>query len=356
MTVHTEHTGHIQRDAIRATAARIRARARTTRRRHAIVICGFLLIALGLLVAQLYLTGDALIPARDVVPAALGQRDGLADYVVRRTNLPRGLTALLGGALFGLSGALAQRLFGNPLATPDIIGISSGAGAGAMIVIAGFGATGIGVQGGAMLGALAVSLIVYGLSWRGGVQSYRLILIGIGVGACASAIVTFVVTRLDEVSTQRAMRWLIGSLNGANQSGVALLGATLVIGLALVVMIRRPLSDLALGDELAVGIGVRVPIVRLAALLLATLLAAVVTSVTGPIAFVALVAGPIATRLLRVPDAPIVAALVGATLLGATDIAAQTLPLISPVPTGAITALFGAPVLIALLVRKKATV
>lgn len=340
----------------RETAARIRAHVGLTRVRHTCVVGAFLVFAFGLLVTQLLLTGDAEIAAGDVIPAALGQRDGLADYVVRRTNLPRALVALLGGALFGLSGALSQRLFGNPLATPDIIGISSGAGAGAMIVIAGLGATGLGVQAGAMLGAVVVALIVYALSWSGGVQSYRLILIGIGVGACASAIVTFIVTRLDEVSTQRAMLWLIGSLNGSDFEGVTLLSASLAAGLALVLLFKRPLSDLALGDELAAGLGVRVPVIRLAALLLATLLAALVTSVTGPIAFVALVAGPIATRLLRVPDAPVIAALVGATLLGATDIAAQTLPLISPVPTGAITALFGAPVLIALLVRKKASV
>lgn len=343
-------------ERIQATAATIRARNRTVRRHHSSIVCGVALLALFLLSVQLFLTGDAPIPVRDVLPAALGQSDGLADYVVRRTNLPRGIVALLGGALFGLSGALAQRLFGNPLATPDIIGISSGAGAGAMIVIAGLGATGIGVQGGAMVGALVVALIVYTLSWSGGVQSYRLILIGIGVGACASAIVTFIVTRLDEVSTQRAMRWLIGSLNGADFSDAALLAGTLAFGLVLVLPMRRALSDLALGDELAAGLGVRVPALRLAALLLATLLAALVTSVTGPIAFVALVAGPIATRMLRVPDAPAVAALVGSVLLCATDIAAQTLPILSPVPTGAITALFGAPVLIALLVRKKASV
>lgn len=341
---------------VQATAAHIRAKQRAVGLRHAIVICGFVFAASALLVVQLFLTGDAHIPANNVIPAALGQSDGLADYVVRRTNLPRALVALLGGALFGLSGALAQRLFGNPLATPDIIGISSGAGAGAMIVIAGFGATGIGVQAGALAGALVVALVVYALSWSGGVQSYRLILIGIGVGACASAIVTFIVTRLDEVSTQRAMRWLIGSLNGADARAAALLTVALGVGLVLVLLIRRALSDLALGDELAAGLGIRVSAVRFAALLLATLLAALVTSVTGPIAFVALVAGPIATRALRVPDAPIVAALVGAVLLCATDIAAQTLPLISPVPTGAITALFGAPVLIALLVRRKASV
>lgn len=343
-------------NAARDTAVTMRANARAARLWRGLVLAVCLIVAVGLVAVQLFLTGDAEIEPDRVIPAAFGAGDGLADYVVRRTNLPRGLVALLGGALFGISGALAQRLFGNPLATPDVIGISSGAGAGAMLVVAGFGATGLGVQGGAMLGALVVSLIVYGLSWRGGVQSYRLILIGIGVGACASAIITFVVTRLDDASTQRAMRWLIGSLNGANERDVALLTCTICVGVALVLWIRRGLGDLALGDELAAGLGVRVPVVRFAALLLATMLAAVVTSVTGPIAFVALVAGPIATRLLRVPDAPLAAGLVGAVLLCATDIAAQTMPLISPVPTGAITALFGAPVLIALLVRRKATV
>lgn len=340
----------------RGIAVTLRADARARRLRRGLTVAACALVAVMLGVVQLFLTGDAEITPGSVLPAAFGGGDGLADYVVRRTNLPRGLVAILGGALFGISGALAQRLFGNPLATPDVIGISSGAGAGAMIVIAGLGATGLGVQGGAMLGALVVSLLVYGLSWRGGVHSYTLILIGIGVGACASAIITFVVTRLDEASTQRAMRWLIGSLNGADAHDVALLACTLLVGAAFMLWLRRGLSDLALGDELAAGLGVHVPVVRFAALLLATMLAAIVTSVTGPIAFVALVAGPIATRMLRVPDAPLAAGVVGAVLLCATDIAAQTMPLVSPVPTGAITALFGAPVLIALLVRRKATV
>lgn len=345
-------TGH---GADRAAAVLLDGR-RARRRRRCALVGACAASAIALLGFQLFLTGSAAIPAGDVIPAALGQGDGLADYVVRRNLLPRALVALLGGAIFGLSGAVSQRLFGNPLATPDVIGISSGAGAGAMIVIAGFGAKGLGVQAGAILGALAVASLVYALSWRGGVRSYRLILVGIGVGACASAVITFVVTRMDEVTTQRAMRWLVGSLNGSDWSGVVLLAIALAIGSGLVLLMSRQLSDLAMGDELATGLGVRVSALRLTALVLATVLAAIVTSVTGPIAFIALVAGPIAVRLVRVSDAPFLAAWVGAVLLAATDIAAQSAPLISPVPTGAITALLGAPILIWLLVRRRASV
>ncbi|WP_025134327.1 iron chelate uptake ABC transporter family permease subunit [Leucobacter sp. PH1c] len=338
---------------LREVASALLRRERSDRRTRVLVASALVILCGVLATWQLFLTGDAEVSAREVLPAALGSGERLATYVVQDTLFPRALTAALGGALFGLSGAISQRLFGNPLATPDVIGISSGAGAGAMIVIAGLGARGLGVQAGAMLGALLVALLVYALSWRGGVHGYRLILVGIGVGACASALITFIVTRLDEVTTQRAMRWMVGSLNGSDWNGVLVLTVALALGVVLTAAIRRPLGDLALGDELASGLGVRVSRLRFGALVLATLLAASVTSVTGPIAFIALVAGPIATRVLRLPDAPLTAALVGAGLLSATDIAAQTLPLISPVPTGAITAVFGAPILIALLVRKQ---
>jgi len=330
-------------------------RTRRRERRRVLTVCLALGLALVVLAAcEILIAGSADIPVAELLPAALGLGDGLAAFVVFESRVPRALVAVLSGALFGVAGHLYQRLVGNVLATPDILGISAGASAAATAVIT-LGVTGIGVQVSAVLGALGVAVLVFVLSWRSGVSTYRLVLVGIGIGACASAVTTYLVTRADEMSVERALRWMIGSLGGADWAGVHVLLAALVAGGVLLAGMSRGIRTFALGDDLAAGLGTRVPRLRLGALLLGAGLAAVATSVTGPIGFVALVSGPLATRLVKSADSALASGLVGAVIVLASDLIAQTAPFISPVPTGSITAVIGAPALIYLLVRGRRT-
>lgn len=310
-------------------------------------------IAITGFVLAVTLGGSADIPLSEVPAAMIGQSEGLAQFVIFETRMPRAVAAALAGALFGLSGVVYQRLISNPLATPDIIGVSAGASTGAVLVLVVLGGTGLAVQGGALLGAAIASLTIFALSWRSGTNTYRLVLIGIGIGACFASLTSYLLTRADSMTTTRAMRWLIGSLSGVSWSDVTALVGAVVVGGILVRMISANLESLRLGDALAAGIGTRVGVTKVSALMLGAGLAAIATSVVGPVAFIALIAGPIAQRLI--PGSRMLpAALIGSTLLIVADVLAQNAPFISPIPTGTLTALIGAPVLVYLLIHRKA--
>lgn len=305
------------------------------------------------LAAEVFVGGTADIELSEIPAALIGQGAGLANYVVFETRFPRALSALLVGALFGLAGVVYQRLISNVLATPDIIGVSAGASTGAVAVLAGAATTGLAVQAGAVVGAAFAAALIFGLSWRKGSSTYRLVLVGIGVGACFSAVTSYLLVFADAATSTRAMRWMIGSLSGVEWDEVGVLLVVLLVGAVAVVAINPALETIRFGDPLAATLGTRVQVVRIAALLLGATLAAIATSVAGPVAFVALVSGPIAARLFP-GSGPLPAGLVGATVLVLADVAAQTAPFISPVPTGVLTGLVGAPILVFLLINRKA--
>ena len=342
-------------DLDRAAATELLATVlRTTRRRDRRRRVGVLTVlgvaGIGLLMASVAFGGSVTIPLPDISAALVGRGDPQTRFIVLDKRLPRAAVALLVGALLGLSGVIYQRLIGNPLATPDIIGITAGAGVGAVGVVV-VGGAGLAVSGGAILGATTAAGLVFVLSWRGGSATYRLVLVGIGVGACCAAMTSYLLTFADAMQTSRALRWLIGSLSAVTGGDVLPLVGALVIGGALVVALTPDLDAIGLGDGPAAGLGARVNLVRICVVLLGAVLAAVATAAAGPIGFVALVAGPIAARLLPTAG-PMPAALVGAVVVAAADLIAQAAPVISPVPTGVITGLVGAPVLIYLLISK----
>ncbi|MFJ7777529.1 FecCD family ABC transporter permease [Streptomyces yangpuensis] len=340
-------------EATAATAALLAAARRGANRRLATAWSLLVLVLLALLVASVLLGGLRNIPAGDVLPAAFGMRTGLADYVIHRIRLPRALAALLGGALFGLAGALYQRLVRNPLATPDVVGVSAGAGAGAVTVLLLAPALPYGVEAAAVAGAFAMVAAVLALSRQGGtVDTYRLVVIGIGLAAVASAYTNYLFTMAGQQGLAQVMRWMVGSVSGATWEGVTTLTAALAVCGICTAALQRPLASMALGDELASGLGTRVGAARTAALLLGAGAAALATSVTGPIAFVSLVSGPIAARLVGTERALALAPAVGAAVVLGADVLAQHGPLISPVPTGAVTALIGAPYFVLLILRR----
>lgn len=295
--------------------------------------------------------GDFPIPLSDVVPAILGFGDPDSDFIVRTLRLPRALTAVLVGAAFGLSGAVFQSLARNPLASPDIIGVTAGASAAAVFVIVFVGGSHVVVAIAAFVGALATAALVYLLAFKRGMSPYRLVLVGIGIGAVLSAITSYLLTRAEIYDAQRATVWLTGSLNGRGWEHVRPVAVFLAVLVPVLLWLARPLRIMQLGDDAARGLGVPVERTRMGLVVVGVALAAVATASAGPIAFVAFVAAPIARRLTRSPLTIIPAALTGALLVVTSDLVGRRIFAPTELPVGVITGLVGAPYLLWLLAR-----
>jgi iron complex transport system permease protein len=292
-----------------------------------------------------------------------GERIPGASFIVMENKLPRAVIGILIGAGFGLSGGLFQTMLRNPLASPDVIGISYGASAAAVTAIVVFGATGPAVSGAALGGALGIAALIYAISRgpalgsgggnRGNAAGNRLILAGVGIAAALHAVVNFLMTRADIRTAADALVWLNGSLNSANWERAGLLALALLVLVPAVITLAGPLRILELGDDAAAGLGIRVGFTRLAVVITAVGLAAVATAAAGPVSFVAFLSGPIARRFTRKASLP-ASAFVGALIVLAADyFAANIAPLLldgTVLPVGVITGALGAPFQLWLLV------
>ncbi|MCB0977783.1 MAG: iron chelate uptake ABC transporter family permease subunit [Acidimicrobiales bacterium] len=301
--------------------------------------------------------GDFPIPIGDVI----GELTGLGgnestSFIIRTLRLPRALTAVLVGAAFGVSGQIFQRMVRNPLASPDILGVSAGAAAGAVSCIVLVGATSTVVTGSALAGSVGAVAAIYLLAVKNGLSSYRLVLIGIGITAMLNAYVAYLLTRAELYDAQRATVWLTGSLNGRGWEYVRPLAVLLGVLVPVTVICARQLRALELGDEAAHGLGVGLRRSKLALSLSGAALAAVATAAAGPVGFVALVAPQIARRLVGARSAALVpAALVGAAIMVYGDLVARRAFAPIELPVGVVTAVVGAPYLLWLLTRSNRT-
>jgi iron complex transport system permease protein len=335
-------------------AAKVSAiRSRLATRRY--TVTGLLALLLLLTIAASLYLGDFPVAPGDVVRSLLSPISGEVnkgiDFIVLNVRLPRTTLAVLTGIAFALSGIIFQTILRNPLASPDIIGISHGASAAAVFCIIVLGLSGFAVSAGALVGAVLTAFAIYGLAWRGGVTAYRVVLIGIGMAAMMGAVMSYLFTRARLVEAQQALGWLIGSLNAANTDKIVPLAIALVVLLPITIAAVRALDALQLGDDTATALGTRVELVRLGLILAAVGYAAFATAAVGPVTFVAFVAGPIARSLLAGSGKGFVqAALVGALVMLGSDLVAQhALPSIQ-LPVGVVTGLFGALFLLWLLV------
>lgn len=310
-------------------------------------------LALGVLclMALAITLGSSDLSLRSAVPAVFGLGDPGEIFIVRELRLPRVLVAVGVGATLGASGTLMQGLMRNPLASPDIIGVTGGASLATVLAIsAAVGPALLPLAAGA--GALLATIVLQVLAHSNS-SGARLVLIGIGLHAIASAGVTLTIARIPADRLGAAEVWLAGSLHGRTWTHVTtiLLGAALTLPLAYGLL--RHLKTLELGDELAVGAGVRVTRTRHLLLLSSALLAGVAVAVSGPIAFVALGAPHIARRLVG-PTSPATlttAVLVGALLVLAADLIGKNLLAPTSLAAGVVTAALGAPYLLWLLHR-----
>lgn len=324
-------------------------RTRHARRRAAVIsLLAALLATIFLLTLIL---GQSFTPPTEVLRVLLGENVAGASFTVGQLRLPRALLSVLAGLSFGMGGVAFQIMLRNPLASPDIIGISSGASAAAVFAIVVLSLKGPIVSVFAVVAGLGVALTVYGLSSRNGVAGTRLILVGIGVSAMLESFIAYILSTAPAWNLQEAMRWLTGSVNGAQLSQAAPLLLSLVIFGGLLLSRQRDLEALRLGDEMAAALGVRVGTTRVLVIVAAVGMIAFATAVTGPIAFVAFLSGPIAARIVGPGSSPLIpAGLIGAVLVLAGDYAGQFL-LFSRYPVGVVTGALGAPYLIFLIIR-----
>lgn len=336
-------------------AATLRAIRRARRARGRTVTLALAAALIAVFCAALSV-GDLHVPLREVIGALTGTADPGVHFIVVELRLPRVLLGLLVGAAFGLSGALFQALLRNPLASPDVIGISQGASAAAVLASLGFAISGIALSAAALAGALLSAALIHALARRGHVCGARFVLVGVGIGAALSSITSYLLTSSQVTAAQNAFLWLTGSLGGSTLAQLwPLLGALLVL-LPLTAVAARDLETLRLGEDTAAGLGTPVARSRLALLGCAVALAGVATAAAGPVAFVAFVSAPIARRLAPASGAALVpAALTGALLVTVADFAAQHLLWSSQFPVGVVTSLIGAPYLLWLLARANRT-
>ncbi|MQY26275.1 FecCD family ABC transporter permease [Nocardia aurantia] len=320
----------------------------------ALAVAVFVLFAIDISV------GAYAIPLGRVLDVLGGAGTRAQRFVILESRLPRAVTAVVAGAGLGLAGAVSQSILRNPLASPDVLGIGTGASFAAVAVIgtAGTGFAGTaGVPLAALAGGLVTAAVIYLLAWRrdgagsGGASGIRLVLIGIGVNTMLTAGVSWLLTLKSQTDAARSTLWLTGSLDGADWSRAVPAAIGLAVVLVGAAASARTLAALRFGDETVRALGVRVQTAQAGLVGTAVIAAALATAAVGPLTFVGLAAPQIARRLLRLPGEPVLgSALCGALIVLAADIAARTvLPV--DLPAGIVTAACGAPLLLFLLVR-----
>jgi iron complex transport system permease protein len=315
-------------------------------RRRALLV-GALLV--GGLVAALTLRvlgGDHPVTLTDFVRILGGAELPGTRFIVMESKLPRAVLGVLAGAAFGLGGAVFQAALRNPLASPDVIGISAGASAAAAFAIITLGLAGPVVSAFAIGGALGVSALIVACAGSGG---YRLVLVGVAFTAALTAVIQYLLARATVFDAQEALVWLTGSLNQASWPVIGRFGGGMLVLVPATLLLAGRLRVAALGDDLAAGLGEPARRVRVL-LVLAVLLVATATAASGPIAFVSLLAGPMARRLHGGRHTFVGAALVGSLVVVLADhLAAYGLDDVN-LPVGVVTGALGAPFLFWLLV------
>lgn len=325
-------------------------RTRRSRRVRAGVVPVALLVVAAVLALLTLCFGSVQLSLDQVLASLLHLRDHAAvDFIVRDLTGPQVKAAVCVGLALGAAGTIFQQLLRNPLASPDFVGISAGASVAAVAGIAVPALGGVSIPLLAFGGGLVTAAVMYVLAWRDGITGYRFVLIGIGTAAFCTGITGYLLTRTSLTEARAALHWLTGSIGQAGDAENNALLVAIVVLVPLVPLLQRLLRAVELGDDTARGLGVRIEATRLALIATGVLLTSLATAVAGPIAFVALVAGPIADRMLGSARGGIVAAgAVGAIVCLIADYVAMNL-LPVEVPTGVVTGAVGAPYLLWLI-------
>lgn len=326
-----------------------------SRSRFLVVACSIAVLLVAALVAGILL-GYTTILLGDVGHWLTGEAGMTVSYVMAERT-PRVLAALLAGAALALAGVVVQAVCRNPLADPSLLGITGGAGVGALTILLVFPAVGAwGMSATAAAGAMVAFALVYGLARAGGFGSDRLVLIGVGVQAGATALTTFIILRSDPFNTALALTWLSGSTYGRSLDQLVPVALALAVFVPVAAVARRELDLCLLDDDTPRVLGMSTPRFRLVALTGCGLLAAAAVTAIGVVGFVGLVAphaarALVGSRHLRVIP---VAILLGSTLVVAADAIGRTVIAPAQIPAGLLTAMIGAPYFVWLLWRSRA--
>ncbi|MET9513866.1 iron chelate uptake ABC transporter family permease subunit [Streptomyces sp. NPDC002994] len=345
----TDTTRVVSGRVIRTRSGRLSLRVQG----RAVAVTVVLLVALTTVMGIALTTGDFELSIAEVLQALAGKGSGGADFIVNTLRMPRLLTALCVGAALAVSGAILQSLTGNSLGSPDIIGFTSGSATGALLVIVVLHGSMTEIAFGALIGGLATAAAMYLLVFSGGLQGFRLVVIGIGVSALLLAVNSYLITRASWQEALEAQAWLIGSLGNRGWDHALAIVIAVALLLPPAFFLARRLSMVEMGDDTAKALGVDVTRSRLLLLGISVALAAFATAVTGPIWFIALAAPQLARRLTRSSGPALVpAALMGAVLLAGSDLAVQRIFSPALLPVGTATGTIGGLYLIWLLVTE----
>ena len=331
------------------SAAKTPPRVRTVRlggrvsfryRRRSLALTAVLAVAVAMVGAFTLTAGELGLAWSELFGLVAAPPDGSAAFVLERLRGPRFLTAVGAGMALGVAGSLFQTVTRNPLGSPEVVGLTSGAAAGAAATALWPGYVPVPLA--AFLGGGLAVALVWLSTGRGFARPGRMIVAGIGISAVASALTSLAMTTLGERQAQTLAFYLNGSLASRSWSHVATIGVALLVVLPAAAALQRRLNLMAMGDDAAEALGVQINRTRTLAVLLAVVLAAAAVSVCGPVAFVALVAPQIALRLLKTPAPGVVApALVGALVLALSDFAVQQVDFGAALPVGIFTAGLG---------------
>jgi iron complex transport system permease protein len=321
-----------------------------------------ILLFTGIVLVMSISYGEYDISPLEVVRTILNVNQDHPDYknyylVVHTFRLPRILVAFLVGMALAASGAIMQGITRNPLADPYLLGVSGGAGLAAVAIIVWLNNVPVSVlPWAAFAGALITAVLIYTLAWKGGSSTpIRLILIGVAIEAVVGAITSIMLLfgRIEQV--QQAYVWLTGSVYGRNWEHVHALGGWLLVFLPVAILMSRQLNMLALGDDTAKGLGLRVEWQRGLLLIVSVALAAAAVAVAGTIGFIGLVAPHVTRRLVGPSHEGLipVSALFGGALLVLADLIGRWAIAPSELPIGIVTAMIGAPYFLYLFYRNR---
>lgn len=323
----------------------------TKRRRRYILVTSLLAIISVALCSTMLMLGNTIYPVQDVIRVLIGEDLKGASFAVGTIRFPRMVAGVFAGFAFGVVGHVFQAMLRNPLANPNVIGITAGSSAAAVFCIIVLQASNMVVSIASVVGGLATVLVIFLLSKGTSFSIGRLILIGIGIQAMLNAFISYLLLIGQQHDIPAAMRWLTGSLNGIKMENLYPLVITVFIFAPIVIALGKKLDVLELGEQAATSLGVNTDKTRLILIISSVLIIALATATTGPIAFVAFLSGPIAKRLVGVGFSNIIpAGLVGIILVLASDLIGQ-FAFVARYPVGVITGILGAPYLIYLLIR-----
>ncbi|MEW2402394.1 iron ABC transporter permease [Streptomyces sp. NPDC046862] len=330
-------------------------RAPLRRRLVAYAVTG--LAVLLLLLTASVASGEMSIPPAAALRALVGLGDPGDVLVVQQFRAPRAVAAIVAGAGLGAAGCVLQRLFRNPLASPDVMGVTGGASLGAVALLAA-GASQALIPLGALGGGLLAALLLGVFAWKSGLAVTRLVLTGLAVQAGLAAAVNLMIVRFPAELAGSALQWTTGSVYGRTWTEVWGAAAAMVLALTAALAMHRRLAVLDLGDDSAGALGLNTSTARLQLLVTAVALASLAAALAGPVTFVALAVPHIVRFVTGPPTAATLAlaAVVGAVLLLASDLVVQHLLPVEGLPVGAVTATLGAPWLLVLMFRQSSAV